>query len=498
MVANIIDYNPDVKAYNAEINKIINECYLQFWLTQPWTFCQKTLDIYTLPDIVQSTTTITPSPSPRIPKHDIDNVSFSTGIGQSFFAEQVNMEGNYLILEGSDYSDNNGTYIIDKIDDDDTKIYVSKVSNRENRQFTDWKGVTTPTPLAETVQCTAQQRYLKLPRDCSQILSVGIRNQNEATEGIGMAMGPIRNLTRKKDEELNYRFDVTGTPSYFVVYDTMPNGFQDVTTFVPRANQDFHVDTTTFSGGWPQGKYEFKMSYVWHGVEGELSDAFSLTIDEGNTIPRFNTIDTAKYYARGLRKKFYVRLVELTGFNATTFEEDFFRDLADIPFIDIDTSGGRSFQGYFIMDDDETQLAWPQLRIPITTVDHLKGIPRYENAVTHRWRMRLHPRPTTSLPINVRYISYPALLEDDFDAPECPHDTHRYIVYRSCQEVLFKHGEDTQAIYYEKKADKEMQKIEERYLTQRSAEYIKEGIRGGRYSYKPYRKLSKTTGADGA
>jgi hypothetical protein len=89
-------------------------------------------------------------------------------------------------------------------------------------------------------------------------------------------------------------------------------------------------------------------------------------------------------------------------------------------------------------------------------------------------------------------------LEDDFDAPECPHDTHRYIVYRSCQEVLFKHGEDTQAIYYEKKADKEMQKIEERYLTQRSAEYIKEGIRGGRYSYKPYRKLSKTTGADGA
>ena len=46
MVGNILDYNPNVTAYNAELNKIINEDYLNFYLSQPWTFAQQTLDVY--------------------------------------------------------------------------------------------------------------------------------------------------------------------------------------------------------------------------------------------------------------------------------------------------------------------------------------------------------------------------------------------------------------------------------------------------------------------
>jgi hypothetical protein len=107
-------------------------------------------------------------------------------------------------------------------------------------------------------------------------------------------------------------------------------------------------------------------------------------------------------------------------------------------------------------------------------------------------RIRLWPHPASSTPIRVRYIHYPIKLEDDYDEAVSPIDTHRYIVYRATAEALFKHGNDTRAIYFERKAEKELQRIEERYLTQRSALYIKESFKSGPLRVKPYRTLTKT------
>jgi len=89
-------------------------------------------------------------------------------------------------------------------------------------------------------------------------------------------------------------------------------------------------------------------------------------------------------------------------------------------------------------------------------------------------------------------------LDDDHDQPETPIDTHRYIVYRTLEEMLFKHNQDVQSAYYAKKAEKELQKIEERYLTQRSAIYIKDNFRVGPSRLTPFRTMTKTLGADGA
>ena len=58
MVGNILDYNPNVAAYNTELNRIINEVYLNFYLSQPWTFAQQTLDVYSHPDTTDTAATI--------------------------------------------------------------------------------------------------------------------------------------------------------------------------------------------------------------------------------------------------------------------------------------------------------------------------------------------------------------------------------------------------------------------------------------------------------
>ena len=82
-----------------------------------------------------------------------------------------NHEGNYLEITGADNEDNNGIYIIDKIDPTAREATLSKQSN--NFEKVNWKG---SAGVAQTVTTTAFQRYLPLPKDCNQILSVGIRN----------------------------------------------------------------------------------------------------------------------------------------------------------------------------------------------------------------------------------------------------------------------------------------------------------------------------------
>ena len=82
-------------------------------------------------------------------------------------------------------------------------------------------------------------------------------------------------------------------------------------------------------------------------------------------------------------------------------------------------------------------------------------------------------------------------LSDDYDKPACPDDTHRYIVYRVCSEVFMKHNNPDMADHYDRKAEKELLKIDNKYLTQRSAYYIKENYISGPLRVKPYQTLTR-------
>jgi hypothetical protein len=85
----------------------------------------------------------------------------------------------------------------------------------------------------------------------------------------------------------------------------------------------------------------------------------------------------------------------------------------------------------------------------------------------------------------------PPDLEDDFDVPKCPDDTHRYLVYQTCSDLFIKHNNPDMADYYQKKADKELLKIDNKYLTQRSAMYIKDNYISGPLRVKPFQTLTK-------
>jgi len=63
MIANILDYDPDVQSYRDEVNRIVNENYRNWFVSRPYSFSQKTIDIFTMPDASVENATITSSTS---------------------------------------------------------------------------------------------------------------------------------------------------------------------------------------------------------------------------------------------------------------------------------------------------------------------------------------------------------------------------------------------------------------------------------------------------
>lgn len=488
MVASILDYDPAVKSYKDEIRKYINETYKNWFTTRPYEFAQKTIDIFTLPD-ASFTATITPDANNV--KNIVDFITTlnpaQVGNPAQVYRFTTTHEGSVCVMSGSNTT-NSGVFMVDKIDYDNDAMMLSKISSTPQ---VDWQGAS---GIIQGVAGSLQQRWMTLPPDCSQVLSVGIRNLNEGDNGNGSnALGHIYNLTRRKDEELDLRFDMTGTPTDFVVYDSLPDNVIDVTHWTPRASKDFKVDPTPalVTAGWPVGDYEFKMSYVWRGVEGPLSDAYSVTIG-ANEIPQFITRDTSKAFGfYGLRKKFYVRIVSVAGFDGTAQEEDFFRDLSTVYGKPTPNVFSPTQFAFYINDDTITSADWPEAEIPVETFDNLLQFSRETVNIGTRKRVRLYPRPASITPVEFRYIFMPRELVDDYDKPACPDDTHRFIVYQTCAEAFMKHNNPDQARYYQDKADKELLKIDNKYLTQRSALYIKDSFIAGPLRVKPYQTLTK-------
>lgn len=487
MVASILDYDPAVKTYKDEIRRYLNETYRNWFTSRPYAFSQKTVDIYTMPD-AGFTGTVTPDSS-NVTSYVIINETFNKdtiGNPAQVYRFNESHEGSTCLITGASTGTNNGTFMCDKVLYASNAIQLSKISSSPQ---VDWQG---SSGVPQNISGSLQQRWMTMPEDCNQILSVGIRNLTEGDGSQGTnAMGHIFSLTRRKDEELNLRYDLTGTPTDFVVYDSIPENLLDVTHWTPRAGKDFQVSAiSSLYAGWPAGDYEFKMSYVWHGVEGPLSDAFTLSMSAGK-IPRFDTLDTTSSFGfYGLRKKFYVRIVKIAGFSGN-HSEDFFRDLSSVYCKPTPNTGDSTQFNYFLNDDSVTSVDWPEALLPIETVSQLLRYSRQDVNIGTRKRIRLYPRPTTITPVEFRYIYVPKDLMDDYDQPASPDDTHRFIVYQTCAEAFMKHNNPDMADYYTKKAEKELLKIDNKYLTQRSAYYIKDSFIAGPLRVKPYQTLTK-------
>ena len=412
MVGSIVDYDPNVQTYKDEVNRIINELYLDFFTDRPWKFAQETQEIQIYKDVAVTTCTI------AVGAHTL------VKLGPSFSAW---MEGAIVEISGATVAADNGEYVIAK--STALILYLEGFSGS----------------TAETVTAKIKQRFIDMPEDCSEVLSIGIRNPTQGTKA------HFDYLSRARDEELALLLSSTGLPTDWLIYD-------DVTMNQPVLQSTLEADVpggTTWS---EVGTYYVHYTFVHKNKESAPSPVASVASPtSGNWRLNLSNIQNTGTNS-GIFKRFYLR-----------------------------TTTNNAFYQVSNADINEAAVSATDLNV---AVDYLINARRMPENDGHYKRVRLYPRQDTDYLIEVRFVYRPDRLIEDTDVPEFPPDHHRYLVYRACQELFVKHDNLQHSEMYRRKADVELLRIENLYLSEGAGYWIKNGYRESQMSYRTSTTLS--------
>jgi hypothetical protein len=401
-----------VQTYRDEVNRIINELYLDFFTDRPWKFAQETEEVQVYRDVTITNGQI--------------NIGANTVI--SLFPSFLSwMEGAIVEIQGAADVDN-GEYEIIKVTS--TVLYLDGFSASAN---------------TNNLTITVKQRFIDMPEDCSEVLSIGIRNPTQGTKA------HFDYLSRARDEELALLLSSTGLPTDWLIYDDM-NMNQPVLQSALEA--DVPGGTT-----WSEvGTYYVHYTFVHKNKESAPSPVASVASPtSGNWRLNLSNIQNTGTNS-GIFKRFYLRTTTNSAFYQVTN--------ADI---------------------NETTVSVNDLNV---AVDYLVNARRMPENDGHYKRVRLYPRQDTDYLIEVRFVFRPDRLIEDTDVPEFPPDHHRYLVYRACQELFVKHDNLQHSEMYRRKADTELLRIENLYLSEGAGYWIKQGYRETALSYRTATTLS--------
>tara|TARA_R110002012_G_scaffold27653_1_gene88219 strand:+ start:1011 stop:2279 length:1269 start_codon:yes stop_codon:yes gene_type:complete len=317
-----------------------------------------------------------------------------------------------MILEIANTNNDNGEYIVQKVVSG-TQAILEDFTAVDN--------------VAGTASFTVKQRYVDMPQDCVMPVSVGIRN---------VIQGPHTHfyaLSRLRDEQLNLLLSITGLPTDWVLYD-------DVSIMQPVTPPTLALTGTgTFT---EVGTYYAKYTFVEGTRESAPSPEASISVTATTQINASNLQGTGAN--SGTTKRMYVR-----------------------------TAASKSY--YQVANADVGEAGTSLANLTLDSSYLSKGVRLPEHGGNYQ-RIRLYPRQDTNYKVNIRYLKRPPMLIEESDTPDFPVVHHRYLVYRACQELFVKHDNLSHSEVYRKKADTELLKIEQRFLTSGAQMWVKEAF----------------------
>lgn len=411
MVGSIVDYDPNVQTYRDEVNRILNELYLDFFTDRPWKFAQETQEVQVYKDVTVTDGVI------NLNQNTITSAS-------NPFLDW--MEGAIVEIRNADDA-NTGEYVIAK--STTGILYLEGFSSTENKP---------------NVTAVIKQRFIDMPEDCSEVLSIGIRSPTAGTQA------HFEYLSRARDEELSLLLSSTGLPTDWLIYD-------DVTMTQPVLEPILAADPagTTWSA---VGTYYVHYTFVHKNKESAPSPVASVASPtSGNWRLDLSNLQNTGTNS-GIEKRFYLK-----------------------------TTTNSAFYQVSNADIDETTLSISDLDL---SADHLVNGRRLPENDGHYKRVRLYPRQDTDYLVEVRFVYRPDRLIEDTDVPEFPPDHHRYLVYRACQELFVKHDNLQHSELYRRKADAELVRIQNLYLSEGAGYWIKQGYRETTLKYQTATSLT--------
>ena len=409
MVGSIVDYDPNVQTYRDEVTRILNELYLDFFTDRPWKFAQETQEVQIYKDVTITDGVI-----------GIGVNSVAAASGTPFLPW---MEGAIVEIKGAADVDN-GEYEI--IESTSTILYLEGFS---------------ASATTNNLTITVKQRFIDMPEDCNEVLSIGIRSPTAGTQA------HFDYLSRARDEEYSLLLSSTGLPTDWLIYD-------DVTMTQPVLQTTLTIDGA--SSTWNElGTYYVKYTFVHKNKESAPSPEAVATATTANTTGGTFDLDLTN--------------VQNTGSNSGILKRFYLR-----------TTTNKAFYQVSNADINETVSLINNLNV---AADYLANARRLPENDGHYKRVRLYPRQDTDYLIEVRFVYRPDRLIEDTDVPEFPPAHHRYLVYRACQELFVKHDNLQHSELYRRKADTELLRMENTYLSEGAGVWIKQGYRESQARY---------------
>ena len=260
-----------------------------------------------------------------------------------------------------------------------------------------------------------KQRYVDMPKDCAEVVAVGLRNPTQSPTT------SFDYLPRYRDEQYDLLLSAQGQPTDWLTYD---DAIVPSPVLAPTVVEDI-------SGPWIAGEYYVKYTFVHQNREGSPSPAGLVNIATSKKI-KVSNMQLAGANS-GYLKRFYVRTTESKAYYHVS-EADVVEGVTVVASLTVPSD--------YLLDQD---------RLP-------------ENSGNYK-RIRLYPRQDTDYLVSLRYIYQPPRLLENSDVPEFPPSHHRYLVYRACQELFVKHDNLSHSEVYKRKADIELLRLENNYLS---------------------------------
>ena len=286
-----------------------------------------------------------------------------------------------------------------------------------------------------------KQRFIRLPTDCVSILQVGRRSMSIAPSAVGRYVP----LTRYEDEYYNLPLDEVNTPNYWIMQDS-------INVISPTSSPSVSATATAAGNGTRTVRVAF--TYVFYEKSGQGSELESglstfsspLTLTDAQRL----TITVPDMRSNGRARRVYIKNT------ATSPQFDGVYAVGDL--IGARTSGAVNIEfteakfndGTFIIENN-----------------------RYEYPEGYLQRIRLYPRQSSDYNISVRYIYRPTRLQEDTDTPDLPQSHHLVLAYACLMDVLNKHDNAPLANVYKSKYEREIIKMEQRFLTQKPRRFVK-------------------------
>ena len=420
MAGSILDYAPGVTAYEDEVKRFINEIYLDLYADRAWNFAQKTQLLTLKADRTVSTNASVASAT---------SVVVTSG---DFFTPD--MAG--LILEISDNNvANNGEYEIISVDTSGSPSTTAHLVTKNGA---------TPTLIGTgTATFKVKHRYVDLPADTIDVLSLGIRSPENERQEFGY-------LNRWLDEHLALDVDLVSRPTDWIIDD-------EVVLPQPRV-----TPTVAVVGGSSPTTGLFDACYTFirqnrESAPSPVSGTATIANSATQTLQVLTLQNTSGEY---LLKRVYFRC---------PLSNRFYRAAASDYSMTAADTGAITFQNSanFIVKSEP--------------------LPEHEGRYK---RVRLYPRQDKDYEATLRYVYRPQRMLDDSDVPEFPADFHRYLVYRCCEELFIKHGNLPQSEMYRMKADDELMRMQQRCLTRAASNWIKNTFRQSAIYRRPRPRLT--------